>query len=1111
MAAETITVMFTDLVGSTELASRLGPAVADELRRAHFSLLRGALADTDGTEVKNLGDGLMAVFNGPSHALTCAVFMQQAIHRHNRQAPELLSIRIGISAGEVVAEDGDYFGEPVVEAARLCAEADGGQILLGDVVRIMTRGRGHDLAPVGELQLKGLPEPVKVCELRWTPEVQERDVANIPLPTRVAAPIAVGFVGRTGEREVLRAALKAVTSNEGRRLVLISGEGGMGKSSLSFEAARDAFADGATVLYGRCDEDLGILYQPFVEALHHYAVHAPDDWLMRHEPTQLATITRLVPTFAKRLPDLPTSGSLEGEAEVFIFFNSVAAVLSDVSQEAPVVLILDDLHWADKPTLQLMRVLAGADLGRVLILGTFREKELSATHPLGEALAALRREPGVERVALSGLDDVEVLAYLEAAAGHAMDESGVELGHALLHETDGNPFFVREVLLHLVESGALVQQEGRWVGAAPLEEVGLPESVREVVGTRVARLGIESGAILAAAAVIGQEFDLDLLCAMTDRTEVDVLEALDAAEQSSLVAESSTLPGAFRFAHALIQHTIYEDLGPTRQARLHQRAANELELLCGADPLADAGDRVGELARHFLAATRPAEIQKAHIYATQAGDRAMASLAFDEAVRWYTRALETLELSSQRTENSRSVEVARSLIKLGNAQRFAGTREFVDTLLRACDIAEELGDSDLLVEAALTNNRGMTFRIGVVNQGLTRSLEQALAVVGDEDSVERARLLAALASELAFDVDVERRVRIAEEAIAVARRTGDSRALAETLVLTFLALGTPEHAESRLQRLQEARILIDALDMRDPNLFSVVDFWIAPTLVELGDVDGVPECIERQRAATRRFGMLQWRWGLAMLECWQALLSGNAQEGERQAALGLDLAQGSGQPEAFTFYVGQTFITRYIQGRLKELVPLSEQLLAMDDTMDSVLAIWAMCHAAEGDPGPVRVALDEQVSRGFDVTYDVNWLNTLLPWAEAAAELEHVEAAAVLFELLRPWADRMQVGPVLVLPSVAHALGRLAVALRRHDEAESFFAQSLALHERLRAPFLIAITKVAWAAARLARDPGHEGSALTGDTLDLLQGALELARQYGFGGVERDALALLGQ
>jgi hypothetical protein len=225
------------------------------------------------------------------------------------------------------------------------------------------------------------------------------------------------------------------------------------------------------------------------------------------------------------------------------------------------------------------------------------------------------------------------------------------------------------------------------------------------------------------------------------------------------------------------------------------------------------------------------------------------------------------------------------------------------------------------------------------------------------------------------------------------------------------------------------------------------------------------------------------------------------------------VAQASGQPEALTFYIGQIFVTRYLQGRLGELVPLSEQLLATDDTLDAVRGIWAMCHALEGDPGPVRLALDEQVARGFDVSYDANWLSTLLSWAEAAAELEHAEAAAVLFALLTPWTERMQLGPVVLLPSVAHALGRLATTLGRHDDAEQLYAKALALHERLRAPFLVALTKVAWAAARLARDsgPGAARPVPTGDTLDLLQSALELARRHGFGAVERNALNLLGR
>ncbi len=1092
MAAETVTVLFTDLVGSTALSTRLGPDGAEELRRAHFGLLRGAIADTSGTEVKNLGDGLMVAFASPSQALACAVAMQQAIDRHNRQAEgESLAIRIGISAGETTVEDDDYFGEPVVEASRLVGKATGGQILVADVVRIMTRGRGHDMVPLGDLDLKGLPEPVPASELRWDPIVDDTDAAPIPLQPRVATLPTVGFVGRTAERETLAVALKAALAGEGQRVALISGEGGMGKTTLAFEVARAAHGDGAVVLYGRCDEDLGIPYQPFAEALHHYAVHAPDEWLARHDTGTLSELSRLVPSLAKRLPDLPPATEREGESDLYLLFGSVSATLADMCVGAPVVLILDDLHWADKSTLQLLRVLAGGAVGRLLILGTFRDNELSAAHPLSETLAGLRRETAVERVSLHGLTDLEVVSFMEGAAGHDMDEAGLELGHAILHETDGNPFFVREVLLHLVETGAIVQEAGRWVPAVEGQQISLPESVREVVGARVARLGSAAAAVLASAAVIGQEFDLDLLCAMTELSEEQVLDALDAARIGALVAESSTAVGQFRFAHALVQHTIYEDLGPTRQARLHQRAADELEAL-GAEAI---GDRIGELARHFLAATRPAQTDKACTYARKAGDRALAAFSYDEAVRWYSQALDAVGPSGDARAR------ALCLVGLGEAQRSATLPEFRATLFEASRLAQELGDRELIVRAALANNRGFYGRTGVVEGPLVEVLRQALRAVGDEPTRERARLLAALAGELSFDTDVERRVTLAEEAIEAARQTNDRATLYWAITQCFFTMGTPEFADRRFALIQEAAEIADDLGETDPFAYCFGYYWLAANLVEFGEISGVDRALERFCYLIERYPTPQGRWGIGNATAWRSMLRGDLVEMERGANMAFEAATETAQPEAFSFYAAQLFIIRYFQGRMSELLPIMRQAAEGDAAIPALIPAWALGEAIAGDADLARRLLADHVRGGCVLPRDANWTTGMEAWANVAAELHDAAAAALLFEHLAPYRNLVQLSGVIALPAVALFLGRLAFVMGRHDEADSYFAQATDIHERLEAPFFLALTKVCWALALIDRDPGKARA--------LALEALNIASGRGYGEVDSKAAEVL--
>ncbi|HTT86298.1 MAG TPA: AAA family ATPase, partial [Acidimicrobiales bacterium] len=604
---QNITILFTDLVGSTELSTSLAPGAADEVRRAHFSLLRQAISTSGGTEVKNLGDGLMVSFGATAPALSCAVEMQQAIERDNRRSPVNLAIRIGISTGDVTEEDGDYFGDPVVEAARLCAAAQGDQILTTDIVKGLARRSGHSFITERELDLKGLPDPVIAWEVVWERAIDDEH-ARMPLPPRLPVAPAAGFIGRAHERTALDEARKSLAAGEFPCIVLVSGEAGMGKSTLTSSFARAAHHDGAVVLYGRCDEEVAVPYRPFVEALHHCVTHVEDAVLTEIGADHLAALVHLVPALRKRFPHRSPSVASDPDAERWLLFGAVVALVEHVAAEAPVVLVLDDLHWADAPTLQLLRHMAGHLVGRVLVVGTYRDVELSASQPLTQTLAAFARESRVTRLALSGLDDTEVISLMEAAAGHAMDGEGVDLAHALYRETDGNPFFVAEVLRHLVETRAIVQDEtGRWVPTRELAAAGLPDSVRQVIGARVARLGEDASRLLSAASVLGQEFEVGVLARMSEAAEDAALDVLEAAESAALVTEVRDAPGRFRFAHALIQHTLYEDLGRSRRARLHRAAGEALEDRLGA---ASAGP-MGEIARHWLAATRPEDPSKA--------------------------------------------------------------------------------------------------------------------------------------------------------------------------------------------------------------------------------------------------------------------------------------------------------------------------------------------------------------------------------------------------------------------------------------------------------------------------------------------------------------------
>ncbi len=320
---ENVTVLFTGLAQSTEVAPPPTPEIADSLRRALFSELRRAVASSGGTEVKNLGDGIMVVFRSSSTALACAVDMQQGVDRRNRRDVATTGLRVGVSTGEATHEGDDYFGDPIVEAARLCAQAEGGQILTTEFVRMMAGRRvGHALRSLGEMELKGLPEPLEVLEVGWEPLVEDdAPSTRTPLPPRLAIAPSVGLIGRETQANLLSNGFKRVAAGDGREVVLISGDPGVGKSALAAHTARIAFDAGACALLGRCDEDLAVPYGPFVEALHHYVKSAPDEALASHVRNHGAELARIVPSLGQRLGELPDLQSSDPNTERYLLFE----------------------------------------------------------------------------------------------------------------------------------------------------------------------------------------------------------------------------------------------------------------------------------------------------------------------------------------------------------------------------------------------------------------------------------------------------------------------------------------------------------------------------------------------------------------------------------------------------------------------------------------------------------------------------------------------------------------------------------------------------------------------------------------------------------------------
>ncbi len=847
------------------------------------------------------------------------------------------------------------------------------------------------------------------------------------------------------------------------------------------------------MLFGHCEEDLATPYQLFAEALGHYVTHAPEDQLLAHVEVHGSQLSRLVPVLASRIRDLPPTRATDSDTERYLLFAAVVGLLAAASEHESVVIVLDDLQWADKGSLLLLRHLIAAEHAmRVLVFGTYRDSELSRSHPLLVTLAALRRQSGVSRIELTGLDDTGVIALMEAAAGHALDDAGVRLAHAVYRETDGNPFFVGEVLRHLSDTGAIYQDAtGRWTTQDSLAQLSLPDSVREVIGAKVGRLSNDAARVLSVAAVIGRDFDLDVLARATKTTDDQLLDILEAASAVALVREPDDSSGRYSFVHALIQRTLYEDMGPNRRARAHRQVAEALEDLCGDR----VGARVGELARHWLSATQPMDLTKAIAYSRQAGDAALAALAPADALRSYAQALDLFPRAAD-LDPVVGIDLA---IGLGTAQRQTGDPAFRETLLDASRQAAEAGDTSRLVAAAMANNRGFVSAAGRVDADKVEILEIALERLPADDP-DRALVLATLCQELAFGRAPDRRKALAQEAVAIAGAFGDDAMMIRVLNLVF------DPSQVRVSIPSSSDALVLAAQLGDPvQLFLAADRR-ATAAAYAGEIDEMDRCIEIMRSTAETLDQPSLNWVLTFVRATRAQISGDTDRAEQLAEEALQIGTEGGEPDAALIWGAQTLIVSLQRGTMGELVPFITQTVADNPGIRTYIAVLAMAYVEGDHLDEARLLLEEFAAGDFDLPMDSAWLTGMVSYSGAAIHCRDPRYAGPLFNQLSSWADVWSTteGPTVEGP-VSYFLGGLATVLGRYDEANAYFANSAASSARVHAKFFAAQTDLLWGNMLAERNsPGDAERAR-----ELLTKANSTAEVNGYGNIERRASAAL--
>jgi class 3 adenylate cyclase/tetratricopeptide (TPR) repeat protein len=1103
----TVTFLFTDIEGSTGLWDRHPQAMPAVLAR-HDEILRTAVQTYRGSVFKQTGDGICAAFSRAPDGVAAAVDAQRALQSQPWGEVGSLRARMALHAGTCEITDGDYFGPALNRCARLMAAAHGGQVICSQTVYDLIRDdvpadvRLNDL---GKHRLRDLTRVERVFQV-----IHPALRASFPsLRTPRESDDAIGllsvntwFIGREREMQALHRQMEQALAGPGG-ILLLFGDPGIGKTRTLEEFAAQAQGQGARVLWGRCHEGKGApAFWPWIQIIRRYIRDCDPAALRAQIGAGAADIAQVVPEIRERLADLPPPLSLEPAQARFRLFDSVTTFLNSAAGARPLVVILDDLHWADVPSLLLFKFLA-VELGGVqfpsddeggtspalLLVGAYRDAELPRTHPVAQALADLARQPYVQRMHLSGLAEYDVRRFIEMTVGRALP---TRLVTTVYRETEGNPFFIIEIMRLLVAEGALErsEEERPW-------QLIIPETVRQVIRLRLGHLSAICHQVLTMASVIGREFPSPALERSMDLPITRLLEALDEAETARVIAPVPGSPSRYRFLHALIRETLYGDLPTASRVELHLRMGEALEKVYGTNP----DPHLSELAHHFFEAAPLGQAERAIGYAVRSAERATHLLAHEEAVRHYEMALQLLQTKDSPDER----QVCEVLLRLGEAHNRAGGREEARaTFLRAAESARKLGAPEALTRAALGFG-GVVLTAGIVDGVLVDLLEEALAALPGDRPL-RVRALARLAQELYFSRARERRVELSQQAVEMARRIGDSATLAAALFSRHMAIWDSNNLDERLRVASEIVHLGE--ESHNPELILQGRRWLVPDLLELGDIPAFRREMAAHATLATELRQPLYLWDATRWQAVQALLEGRLGEAEQLIQESLVLGRRVLSGTANYYFVFHMLTLRREQGRLAEVQAILNGVI---DRFPELLSqrCWLAQLYCELDREPeARKEFERLAADDFErIPKDLMWLPAMSLLAQVCAFLRDAPRAGLLYTLLLPYADRVAVaGSAMVCyGTISRYLGLLATIMaqagtpqtpttqRQFEDAATHFEQALAANARMGARALVAHTQYEYAGALLAAGQQDDERK----ALDLLGDAVSTAHELG--------------
>lgn len=873
---------------------------------------------------------------------------------------------------------------------------------------------------------------------------------DVPLPSELTD--APDLIGRRRELTWLDSDL--VTARSGSlRIALVGGEAGIGKTTMLAAFARSHLEAGTVVVFGRCAEGAAVPLDPFRGVVAELVEHAPVDLLREHAERCGGELQRIAPRLIDRVW-VPAPVASDVTTERYRLFEAISDFLRRVASAGSLTLILDDLQWAEPTALLLLRHLSRTLLDApVLVVAGHRDAPSDATADLRPALADLGRGP-CRSMSLVGFDDAEMERLVQSVSGSDAPASADVLAQ-LRAETSGNPLFARQLVRHLWETEQLTVHDERIDFASGELGEHLSRSLLDVVWTRVHALGDPTAEVLSVASVLGIDFAEDVLVRMTELSESDIDAVLDSTIDAGLLVDTGNAQRSLRFVHGLVAHALYSELAPRRRRRLHGRAVQVLQR--GAEALRPAV--VVELARH---ANLAGDLTAAQRWAVAAGEHASANLAPVEAARWYERAL-AYATDRQVPEAERAELEAR----LGEAQHRAGDPRARATLLTAARTARKVGAVDVMVRAALANDRGFSSpRVPDVEQ--LELLEAAIRGVTPADPSTTARLLALRSQELIHTPEHELRLASARRAIELLERTDDPSLLPQMISALAFGLWGPDTLEVRSDLATRAVAATDGLD--DPILeFTTrrATYYIG---IESADAALARTSLERVKAIAQEVGEPRLRWICTILEAFEAMMAARLDEAEQHSESMLELGIDIGEPDAFAIYAAQLFVNRSFAGRYAEVIPLLEAAIAETPDAMAYRVAHAISCSVSGREDDALTFLHEGLAQGFDtVPIDWPWMTTVIGYAVLAIELGHVEAAAALRPIIEPFAEHVAFTGGTSQGYVGAYVGKLASLLGDHDTADAYLRRSLAINAEFGWKYHEATTLVALAVSQHRR------------------------------------------